>query len=136
MQNALDGYEVVSDEARIATETLIRVRERVFGSNQKITASELGESGWMFVEYVFKVWKDLFPQEYKDWVHDVLVDLKYEIPVERAVKNDTGYFSVSFHPRFYNMLSALLPDVNITDKSFVKRLVKKIPEAKTVSYNL
>ena len=127
-----EQYEVVPDEARIATEYLIKLKERLgIPENTK-----LEENNTVILSYAFqiyKVWAALYPEEYSEFIKDTAFELKYERPVKEAVKAG-GYTPISYPARLDRMFQILLPGIKTQDKRFWRPLLRQIPEFKRTNY--
>lgn len=127
-----DVYEVVPDEARIATEYLIKLRDKLGITDE----FELEDSNKIILSYAFqiyKVWAASYPYEHRQFIENTELELKYERPVRDAVKAG-GYFPVSYPPRLDNMYHVLMPKVKTQDKRFWFPLLQQIPELRRTNY--
>lgn len=130
----IDGeqYEIVPDEARIATEYLLRLKERLgIPDDAKLEKNNTKILSYAF--QIYKVWSTLYPEEHSEFLKNTEFELKYERPVQDAVKAG-GYFPVSYPMRLDRMFSILIPNVRIQDKRFWKPLLKQIPELLRTNY--
>lgn len=127
-----DTYEPVSDEARIATVHLVRLKEKLGipddakleGDNKVVLA---------YAKEIYKVWAALYPEEHQEFIAATEFDLKYERPVKEAVKAG-GYSPVAYPMRLDRMFQLLIPDIKTQDKRFWIPLLKDIPELRRTNY--
>ncbi len=127
-----EQYEVAPDEARIATEYLIKLKEKL-GIPEN---TRLEENNTVILSYAFqiyKIWAALYPEEHAEFIKDTAFELKYERPVKDAVKAG-GYTPVSYPARLDRMFHILLPGIKTQDKRFWKPLLRQIPELKRTNY--
>ena len=83
------------------------------------------ENDWKIVEELFSFWATEWPTEYSEF--------KKVIPQIRATRRSKGYsesgemkYVGAMPPRFERMLKVIFPDQSF-DKTFVNKIVKKIP---------
>jgi len=127
-----EQYEVVPDEARIATEYLLRLKERIgIPDNTKLEENNTKILSYAF--QIYKVWSALYPEEHAEFIKNTEFELKYERPVKDAVKAG-GYSPISYPMRLDRLFKILLPEVKTQDKRFWKPLLKQIPELKRTNY--
>lgn len=129
-----EDYEIVPDEARILTEHLFTLQQRL-GIPDNISNSELNEISWRFITEIFNAWRAAFPQEFRDWFENLQDHLKYERPVRQALKGG-GYIPISYPYRFYQLMRIFLPNVRTADKTFTKKILARIPELRNTNYKL
>lgn len=132
----IDGqeYEFVPEEARVLTEYLFTLYDKL-GLSSDITASELSPSAWKFIEQVFITWRAGYPSEYQDWVDSVQHELKYERPIQEAIKKG-GYTFMAYPQRAFDLLKVFFPNVKLNDRAFMRKLIKIIPELKHTNYKV
>ena len=127
-----EQYEVVPDEARIATEYLLRLKERIgIPDNTKLEENNTKILSYAF--QIYKVWSALYPEEHAEFIKNTEFELKYERPVKDAVKAG-GYSPISYPMRLDRLFKILLPEVKTQDKRFWKPLLKQIPELRRTNY--
>ncbi len=130
----IDGeqYEIVPDEARIATEYLLRLKEKLgIPDNAKLEGKNTKILSYAF--QIYKVWAVLYPEEYREFLKDTEFELKYERPVRDAVKAG-GYSPISYPMRLDRLFKILLPEVKTQDKRFWRPLLRQIPELRRTNY--
>lgn len=132
----IDGqeYEFVPQEARVLTTYLFTLYDRL-GLRSDITVADLSPGVWKFIDQVFITWKVGYPHEYQEWVENLQFELKYERPIQEAIKKG-GYTPMSYPQRAYDLIRVFLPNIKLQDKYFIKQLVKRIPELKMTNYRL
>lgn len=134
-----DVYETVSDESRVATAYLIRLKDRLgipdsaVLEGSKDTASRSNKIILAYAKEIYKVWAALYPQEHRDFIAATEFELKYERPVKEAIKAG-GYSPISYPTRLDSMFHLLLPEVKTQDRRFWEPLLKNIPELKRTNY--
>lgn len=130
-----DGeYEVIPDRARILGSHLVDLFHKL-GLREDITADDVNEVVWTFIERVVFLWKKNFPNEYYDWISGLEDELKYERPVKKAVEGG-GFTPISYPMRFWNLMRTFFPKLKLTDKKFIKEFIRRIPEFKNTNYKL
>lgn len=129
-----EEYEVVSDEARILTEHLFTVKDRL-GIPDGVSNSDMTEAVWRFIMEIFNAWRVAYPQEFSDWFENLQDHLKYERPVRQAVQGG-GYIPISYPYRFYHLMKIFLPNIRLADRQFTKKILTRIPEMKNTNYKL
>lgn len=134
MPDALDGFEVVHDRARIMTEYLIRVYDKLIGKAEVHDIDT--DSAIAFIEVLLRVWRDLFPEEYQERVEAQSSHFQVERTVQQANKEEGGYFVASFPPRVWQMLKIFFPEVKWTDRKNSTALTKAFPLLKGTQYKL
>lgn len=125
-------YEVVPDEARIAVEYLLRLKDRLgipddaqLEFNNKVILS--------YAYQIYKTWATLFPEEHRDFIFNTELDLKYERPIKDAIKAG-GYSPIAYPARLDQLFHILLPKVKTQDKRFWTPLLRQIPELRRTNY--
>jgi len=129
-----DVYESVPDEARIATEYLIRLKDK-FGIPEEAQLEENNRIILAYAVEIFKVWAALYPEEHREFILNTEYDLKYERPITDSLKAG-GYSPLAYPTRLDGLYKILLPKVKTQDKRFWMPLLKKIPELKRTNYFL
>jgi len=134
MELNIDGdvYETVPDEARIATEYLLRIKEKL-GIPDEATIEKNNKVIISYATQIFKVWAALYPEEHREFVRNTEFELKYERPVKDAVKAG-GYSPIAYPMRLDELYKVLLPNVKIQDKRFWMPLLKQVPQLKRTNY--
>lgn len=127
-----DIYETVPDEARVATEYLIRIKDRL-GIPDDVEVEGENPTLISYALQVYKVWAALYPEEHYEFVKNTEFELKYERPVKDAIKSG-GYFPLSYPMRLEALYRILMPKLKIQDKRFWMPLLKQIPELKRTNY--
>jgi len=130
----IDGqqYDVVPDEARIATEYLIRVKDKIgIPEDAKLEKNNTKILSYAF--QIYKVWSALYPEEHREFLKETEFELKYERPVKDAIKAG-GYSPLAYPARLDRMFQILLPEVKTQDKKFWEPLLRNIPELKRTNY--
>lgn len=94
------------------------------------------EVGWKMVDELVKLWYTYYPWELKAWKESVLDDLELERDVHTAIKENGGYFPISYPTRLYKMLDTYLPNQKLHDRSFIKKMVLRHPVFKTTNYKV
>lgn len=51
-----------------------------------------------------EMWKKYYPHELSEWIKQLDYDLTVERTVREAVKNDGGYFPISYPTRLWSLL--------------------------------
>ena len=134
MDDPLAGYEVVSTQARMTVEYLMKIRDNLIGDYQ---VNDIESPAVIaLIEAVIRVWRDCFPNEYEGRLLQQRNDWIVERTVQEANKVDGGYITVSFPPRIYMMLKKLLPDVKWTDRKTQQILVNNFPILKGTKYSI
>jgi hypothetical protein len=129
-----EDYEIVPDEARILTEHLFTVKKNL-GIPDEVGNGDLNEVVWRFIMEIFNAWRAGFPQEFREWFANLQDNLKYERPVQMAVKNG-GYIPISYPYRFYQLMRVFLPHVKMSERSFTKSILARIPELRNTNYKI
>ena len=127
-----DVYETVPDEARIAVEYLLKLKDR-FGIPED---AELAENNKIIITYaveIFKVWAALYPEEHHEFILATEFELKYERPVRDAVKAG-GYSPIAYPARLDSLYHILLPKIKTQNKRFWMPLLRTIPELRRTNY--
>jgi len=130
----IDGqqYDVVPDEARIATEYLIRVKDKIgIPEDAKLEKNNTKILSYAF--QIYKVWSALYPEEHREFLKETEFELKYERPVKDAIKAG-GYSPLAYPARLDRMFQILLPEVKTQDRKFWEPLLRNIPELKRTNY--
>ena len=125
-------YETVPDEARIATEYLLRLKDRMGIPDDAL----LEQNNKVIISYaleIYKVWAALYPDEHREFIKETEFELKYERPVRDAVKAG-GYSPLSYPARLDQLYHLLLPKIKTQDKRFWTPLLKSIPELRRTNY--
>ena len=75
---------------------------------------------------MINVWSKFFPEEYRDWLKDLKLDLAVERSLGDSVK---GGFkkSLAFPSRVYAMLRIYFPNMQSTNKEFIQKAIRKFP---------
>ena len=134
MADPLDGYDVVNDRARIATEYLFRVYNKFFDNDEVYDLKS--ESAIAFVEIIIRCWRDLYPDQYEARLEQQKTDWLVERTVQEANKADGGFFTVSYPPKLLQMLKAMLPKVPWYERATTKILVDNFPILKGTKYHI
>jgi hypothetical protein len=129
-----EEYEIVPDEARILTEHLFAVQKKL-GIPDNLTNHDLNDVVWRFSIEIFNSWRVAYPEEFRDWYIQLQDNLKYERPVQQAVKGG-GFIPISYPYRFYQLMKVFLPHIKLSDREFTKKILQHIPEMKTTNYKL
>lgn len=129
-----EEYEIVPDEARVLTEHLIAVQDRL-GIPDTIDNHDLNDVVWRFIVEIFNAWRVAYPQEFHDWFDNLQFNLKYERPVQQAVKGG-GYIPISYPYRFYQLMKILLPHIKMNDRDFTRKMLSRIPEMRNTNYKV
>lgn len=130
----LSNYDVVPDRARITTEYLFKVYEKLFGK-EEITDIK-SDSAIAFIEILIRCWRDLFPDEYAGRLEQQKTDWIVERTVQEANKQDGGYFVASFPPRLWQMFKVFMPQVKWTDRKNSIILTDNFPILKGTKYQI
>jgi hypothetical protein len=113
------------------TKGLMNIREKL---GKPLDCST--NSGWVLLDSVVQVWEKLWPQEKKDWVKQIQEELSVERSVREAIKQDGGYFPMSYPTRLYEMIRAILPEQKLNDKKFIKEMISRYPFLKSTNYKV
>lgn len=132
IQIGSEQYETVPDEARIATEYLLRVKERL-GIPEDVQLEGNNAFILQYAKEIYKVWAALYPHEHREFIKETEFELKYERPVKDAVKAG-GYSPLAYPTRLDELYRVLLPKVKTQDRRFWEPLLKSIPELKRTNY--
>jgi len=127
-----DVYETVPDEARIAVEYLLKLKEKLNIPDD----AELEENNRIIITYaaeIFKVWAALYPEEHHEFILATEFELKYERPVKDAVKAG-GYSPIAYPARLDSLYHILLPKIKTQNRRFWMPLLKTIPELRRTNY--
>ena len=127
-----DVYETVPDEARIAVEYLLKLKEQ-FGIPEEAQLEENNSIILAYAVEIFKVWAALYPEEHREFIRNTEYELKYERPVKDAVKAG-GYSPIAYPTRLDGLYHILLPKIKTQDKRFWMSLLKTIPELRRTNY--
>lgn len=122
-KDILDEYELVSDEARILTEYLVKVHEKLGTPN--IVDSE---TAWKMVDEIVRVWGGFYVEERENLAHDLEIEIKYERPVRDAIKKEGGYTKVVWPPKLFSMIRVFFPEQKMMDKRFTDGFIKRYPQ--------
>ena len=132
-------YETVSEEARVAVVYLLKLREK-FGitdeSRLEGSVRDYGHNNKVVRRYaleVYRVWAELYPHEYDEFIVNTTDELKYERSVQDSVKAG-GYAPTSFPMRLEALYHLLMPGIKIQDKRFWKPMFSAIPELRRSNY--
>ncbi|MDQ3159036.1 MAG: hypothetical protein M3P98_02800 [bacterium] len=128
----VDEYETVPDEARIATEYLLKLKEK-FGIPEEAELEDNNKIILIYAFEIFKTWAALYPEEHHEFILATEFELKYERPVKDAVKAG-GYSPIAYPARLDSLYHVLLPKVKTQDKRFWMPLLKTIPELRRTNY--
>jgi len=81
---------------------------------------------WNMLGQIIQVWMKTYPQEFKNWIKDVKMDLSVERSLKESVK---GGFkkSIAFPPRLFSMIKLYFPKLKITNKKFIRKCIKTFP---------
>ncbi len=135
IDDALSGYEVVSDRARVTTEYLFKVYKKFFG-DEEITEVN-SDSAVAFMEILIRCWRDLFPEEYEARLLQQKDDWQVERTVQEAMSTESGgYFVCSFPPRLWGMFKVFMPNVKWSDRKNSQILTKNFPLLKGTQWKL
>lgn len=126
----LTEYEEVPKLAVAYTEGLIRTWEKLGKPTDAST-----NVGWIMIDTIIAVWHKAYPHEVEDWKHDHSIDIAYERTLQQHVKGG-GYNPVTYPPRLYQMMKTMLPNLNFTNKKFIRQLCARHPLFKTTSLNI
>jgi len=127
-----DVYETVPDEARIAVEYLLRLKEQ-FGIPEEAQLEENNRIILAYAAEIFKVWAALYPEEHYEFIRNTEYELKYERSVKDALKAG-GYSPIAYPARLDGLYHILLPKIKTQDKRFWRPLLKTIPELRRTNY--
>jgi hypothetical protein len=132
----VDGneYEFVPDEARILTEHLFNLKERL-GIPDTIENRDLNDVAWRFIVEIFNAWRTAFPREFREWFLNLQDNLKYERPIQMAIKSG-GYIPISYPYRFFELMHIFLPNVKVSERGFTKKILSRIPELRNTNYKI
>lgn len=131
-KDALDGFEVVHDRARVMTEYLIRVYDKLIGKAEVHDIDS--DSAIAFIDVLLRVWRDLFPEEYEERLARQSSEWVVERTVQEANKVEGGYFVASFPNRVWQMLNIFFPMVKWTDRKNSNILTSNFPILKGTQY--
>ena len=129
----------VADEARIAIDYLMTIREKlgIKDTTQLGGTIQSSQTSNMvvrrFAKEIYKVWASLYPVEHKDFIKTTKIDLDYERPIQESIKGG-GYSPIAFPMRLERMFGALMKGVKVQDKRFWIPLLKEIPELQRSNY--
>lgn len=123
-------YELANPYASAISQALMKIYEKL-GRPEAVDS----DTGWIMLDEIVRVWYSLFPQEVKDWNHDLELDLTVERSVGQAVKAG-GYTPLSCPPRLFMLIRAVFPEFKLSDKKLWHRLVTRYPFLKTTNYKL
>lgn len=132
IQIGSEQYETVPDEARIATEYLLRVKERL-GIPEDVQLEGNNSFILQYAKEIYKVWAALYPEEHREFIKETEFELKYERPVKDAVKAG-GYSPLAYPTRLDELYRILLPKVKTQDRRFWEPLLSSIPELRRTNY--
>jgi len=127
-----DVYETVPDEARIAVEYLLKLKEQ-FGIPEEAQLEENNSIILAYAAEIFKVWAALYPEEHREFIRNTEYELKYERSVKDAIKAG-GYSPIAYPTRLDGLYHILLPKIKTQDKRFWMSLLKTIPELRRTNY--
>ena len=124
-------YDFVSDEHRLAVE-FIQKTWRAAGYPRRLDT----ESAWKVMDSIFQIWAALNPQEFVDFKKDLIEDQAYERSVSEANRRDGGYIPISYPPRLFQMIKAILSEEKLQDRDLIIKFVRRYPLLKRTKHNL
>lgn len=125
-------YEVVPDEARVLTDYLFDLQKKL-GISTDLIVDDMNKWSWQFVMEIYKAWAVAFPQEHRDFIDSTDFFLRYERPVQEAIKSG-GYTPIAYPVRFHNLITVFLPKLKLQDKRFIRGMLSRIPELTRSNY--
>ncbi len=131
MQQTAPGieYETVSSLTYTLAKGLMKVWEKL-GRPDDITSA----TGMLVVDNIVQVWMKYYPEEVSEWCDRLKNELKLERTVHQAVKQEGGYFPVSYPERLYHMLHTMFPKAKLGDKKFFRAFINRYPLFKSTNY--
>ena len=81
---------------------------------------------WDMLGQIIQVWMKTYPKEYKDWDHDVKLDLSIERSLQESVKKGFKK-SIGFPPRLHQMIKLYFPELKFNNKKFIQKCIKTFP---------
>jgi len=125
------NYEPVSKDGAAYTKGLMEIWERLGRPDDCST-----EAGWRMLDQIVNCWTVNFPHEVAGWQHDRQIDLDNEILLSDLVKKGGGYNPVTYAPRLFRLIVALLPNQKLTDKDFQRKLVARHGLFKSTNFKI
>jgi hypothetical protein len=123
-------YEQVSKELAALTRYLDEVWNRVGRPNDCSS-----ESGWTVVKAMVRGWENFYSDEVKAWKYDRTNDLLNERSLS-DLSSGIGYNIATYPPTLYQMFKIMLPDQDLKDKKFLKRLTSDFPVFKSTNLKI
>lgn len=92
-------------------------------------------AGWTVLDNVIGIWIKFFPQEVAAWKHDKKLELEIERDIKGHIKG-FGYNTITYPPTLYNLIKVMLPNQDLKDKKFIRKLLISHPILKATNYKL
>lgn len=125
------SYQQVTKDGAAATKGLMMIWEKL-GKPEDCSVN----TGWILLDNIVQVWMKYFPDEVADFKERLKVELDTERDVHAAIKDDGGYFPVTFPPRLMGLTKTLLPNQKLNGKKFMKQFTTRYPLFKSTNYKL
>ena len=81
---------------------------------------------WNMLGQIIQVWMKMYPEEFKDWWHDVELELAIERPLRESTKKGFKK-SIGFPPRLFTMIKLYFPEIKVQNRKFIKKCIKRFP---------
>jgi len=131
MYDPLAFFEGPSEEELLTIVFLDKLATRL-GNPPDLTS----QAGLKLMDGVIGVWMKHFPQEAKDWAHDVKIDLENEKSLRDLNKDSLGLFNpASYPPMLFKLIKAMFPGMKVQQKQVYTKLIQLYPDLfKTSNY--
>lgn len=120
--NLLDDYEEVSPTVVASSKWLVDIWEKLGRPN-----TPLSESGAKMVNVILAVWKELSPQEAKEWHESRKTYKLNELDAKEQIRKHTGRSLASYPFLVFHLLRRIFPDFKFGDRDNCLKLVRKFP---------
>jgi len=88
---------------------------------------------WLMIDNIVQVWSKIFPEEVKDLAHDVELDRALEQSLSESVKKGWKQ-SLKFPPHMFSMIKTMFPELIVTDRKFVDKMIHRYPFLNSSNY--
>ena len=79
-------------------------------------------AGKVLLQEIINVWKYFYRDEYEATLHDNKLDIEFE---KSASDMRDGYTPIAYPPTLFNLIKAMLPDVNLSSRK-TQRVIQEL----------
>lgn len=123
-----EEYEEIPKLAVAASQMLVETWEKLGEPDDPFSAQ-----GRKVVEFIIKIWQELYPDEAYDWFEARKEHLNAEMTTWEQVTKGTGRSLASIPLPVYRMMRKIFPDFKLNTTEEAYKLVREFPIFKMVN---